>query len=642
MILTKILCVTTMTSALSVIPRPVEMQPGEGAFKITARTVIAAPAGLQQEAEFLAEAIKKGSGRKLSLAEKADAGAINLALDPTLAKVGDEGYLLTVTPTSIQITGRKPAGVFYGIQTLLQLLPPSLFAGTAKPEDLAVPSVSIVDYPRFRWRGLHLDVSRHYMPVDFIKKYIDLLAMHKMNTFHWHLTDDQGWRLEIKKYPKLTAVGARRDESPVRGNRGKGNGKPYGPFFYTQDEVREIVAYAQKRHITIVPEIEMPGHSVAALAAYPELGCTGGPYKVRTRWGIEDDVYCVGNDATFEFLENVLTEVMDLFPSEFIHIGGDECPKGRWNNCPKCGARMKAEGLRNAQELQSWFVKRIEKFLNERGRRLIGWDEILEGGLAPNAAVMSWRGVDGGVQAAESGHDVVMSPTSYCYFNYYEESAPGEPEGIGGHLPLKRVYSYDPIPAQLGSDKRQHVLGVQGNLWTEYMWEPKDVEYRAFPRACALAEVAWTPPERKNYADFRKRLAEHLRRLDGWEVNYRKSRPEPVVVGEWHTGETTETYAARTWDMSAYVTGPGTYVVTFSYTHGAHRLDIKQAELLAGDKVVATDAHAGATGARHENNTYRFNVTDPAQSKTWTLRAVVRSGGGTDSNGEITLVVTGQ
>lgn len=449
--------------------------------------------------------------------------ALKVEVRPDSGQLGDEGYRLAVTHESIRIEAATPAGAFYAKQTLLQL------ASAVDGQPTAIPCLEIEDQPRFAWRGMHLDVGRHYMPVEFIKEFIDLLAMHKLNTFHWHLTEDQGWRIEINKYPRLTTVGATRAESPQYGKRNRGDGAQYGPYFYTRGEIREIVAYAADRHITVVPEIELPGHSVAALAAYPKLGCTGGPYTVRTRWGVEDDVYCAGNDEVFNFLENVLTEVLALFPSQFIHIGGDECPKRRWQACPKCQARIREQGLKNEHELQSYFIQRVEKFLNSRGRRLIGWDEILEGGLAPNAAVMSWRGMGGGLTAARAGHDVVMSPTSHCYFDYAQARGPGEPESIGGYLPLEQVYAFEPVPADVNAEAASHILGIQGNLWTEYMWTPEDVEYKAFPRACALAEVAWLDPAARNWQDFHSRLGIHLHRLDTLNVDYRPLDTPPLT-----------------------------------------------------------------------------------------------------------------
>jgi hexosaminidase len=343
-----------------------------------------------------------------------------------------------------------------------------------------------------------------------------------MNVFHLHLTEDQGWRIEIKKYPRLTEVGSKRKATPILSNRKKLDGKPYGGY-YTQDELREIVTYAKERYITVVPEIEMPGHSIGALAAYPELGCTGGPYEVRQFWGVETDVYCAGEEKVYEFLENVLLEVFDIFPSEFIHIGGDECPKARWEECPKCQAMIEKEGLKNEHELQSYFITRMEKCINKHNRRIIGWDEILEGGLAPNAAVMSWRGIKGGFVAANMGHDVVMSPTSHCYLDYYQsKDRESEPPAIGGFLPLEKVYSFNPVPDSLDAEKAKHILGAQGNVWTEYIPTPEQAEYMAFPRGSAIAEVVWSPLEKQDYAGFRKRLEPFMKRLDIMNVNYRK------------------------------------------------------------------------------------------------------------------------
>ena len=514
----------------AIIPMPQSLKIENGNFSISAKTEIQASSELGKNAEFLAESLKSAFGKKLKIIKGTQnrKNTILLLLDKSLAKDGKEAYTLNVTPENIKISGAAPAGVFYGIQTLRQLFPPATFAKDYKAIDnmaYSIPCMKILDYPRFQWRSLMIDSCRHFFPVAEIKRMIDVMALMKMNKMHWHLTEDQGWRIEIKKYPKLTEIGSVRAESPKPRRRRTGDGKIYGPYFYTQDQIKDVVAYAKDRFITIVPEIEMPGHSVAALAAYPELGCTGGPYKVRTRWGIEPNIYCAGNDKTFTFLQDVLTEVMELFPSEFIHIGGDEAPKRRWKKCPKCQARMKKEGLANEHELQSYFVQRIDKFLASHGRRLIGWDEILEGGLAPGAAVMSWRGEEGGIKAAKMKHDVVMSPNSYCYLDHYESKAKGEPESIGGLLPLKKVYSYNPTPQALSADEAKHILGVQGNLWAEFIWTPEQLEYKAFPRGCAIAEVGWTSPDRKNYSDFITRLNSHLERFKAMKVNYRKLDP---------------------------------------------------------------------------------------------------------------------
>ncbi|HER08106.1 MAG TPA: beta-N-acetylglucosaminidase [Bacteroides sp.] len=514
------------TGNVHIIPKPLELTLTNGAFEIAPNTRILVSPDAEQVGMYLQQLLEPPTGYMLRVDVLQDElsleNTIVLELDPTAAQHGEEGYALSASPDAVVISARTAAGLFYGVQTLRQLLPPQVEERSAVAGvTWEVPGVEITDRPRFPWRGMHLDVGRHMFPVEFVKKYIDLLALHKMNTFHWHLTEDQGWRIEIKKYPLLTEIGSRRAATPFPSDRNRLDGQPYGGY-YTQLEVREVVAYAQERFITVVPEIEMPGHSVAALASYPELGCTGGPYQVRQYWGIAKDVYCAGNEKVYAFLEDVLGEVMELFPSVFIHIGGDECPKDRWEECEKCQAMIAKEGLADEHELQSYFVTRMEKFLNSHGRRMIGWDEILEGGLAPNAAVMSWRGMEGGIEAATMGHDVVMTPTSHCYLDYYQsQNREEEPPAIGGFLPLEKVYSLEPVPAELPADKTRHILGAQGNLWTEYIPTASQAEYMAFPRASALAEVVWTTPGMREYGDFIERLPSLLKHLDGLGVNYR-------------------------------------------------------------------------------------------------------------------------
>jgi hexosaminidase len=433
-----------------------------------------------------------------------------------------ESYKLKIQPSGILITASSELGVFYAMQTLRQIMRlDAVSDASGERRQWSIPLVDIEDGPRFSYRGMHLDVSRHMMPIEFIKKYIDLLAYYKMNYFHWHLTDDQGWRIEIKRYPKLQEIGAWRDETLI----GKLGEQParydstrYGGY-YTQDEIRDIVTYASERAVTVIPEIEMPGHSLAALAAYPELACTSGPFKTATTWGVFDDVFCP-TDSTFAFLQNVLDEVLTLFPSKYVHIGGDEVRKKSWEQSDDCKRLMKEKELKDAKELQSYFIHRIEKYLNSKGKTIIGWDEILEGGLAPNAVVMSWRGMKGGIAAAKAGHDVIMTPGTHCYFDHYQEDPDHEPLAIGGFLPLEKVYSFNPLPDSFSVEEAKHILGAQGNLWTEYISTPEQVEYMAYPRAIALAEVLWTPVERRNWAEFRDRLAKHKDRLDGMKVNY--------------------------------------------------------------------------------------------------------------------------
>ena len=416
------------------------------------------------------------------------------------------------------------AGFFYALQTLVQLIPP-LEIKTLKEapqKSFLLPYVYIRDQPRYDWRGMHLDVCRHFFPISFVKRYIDLIAAYKMNTFHWHLTEDQGWRIEIKKYPKLTEIGAWRSGTMIGSFKYKQMDTIRHGGFYTQKEIKEVVAYATKRHITIIPEIEMPGHSLAAIASYPWLSCTGKKQEVAKTWGVFDDVYCT-KDSTFKFLEDVLTEVMALFPGNYIHIGGDECPKTRWKTCPNCQALMKKENLKDENELQSYFIKRIEKFVNSKGKQIIRWDEILEGGLAPNAAVMSWRGTEGGIAAAKQKHNVVMSPGKPCYFDHYQSrDKTSEPLAIGGFNPLDSVYNYNPTPVSLSDEEAKFIMGAQGNVWTEYILDEKQVEYMAVPRMIALAEVLWTKPENKNFANFIERLNKNKLLLDMWQVYYAK------------------------------------------------------------------------------------------------------------------------
>ncbi|MFZ5517663.1 MAG: family 20 glycosylhydrolase [Candidatus Zhuqueibacterota bacterium] len=526
------------SDTISIIPRPLSVDQTRGEFILQPDTKIYLKNDdlqLRQIGEYLASILNTATGYATTLSPIAEpteknAPGIFLSLAQPPLDLGNEGYRLTVRTQRIEILANQPAGLFYGVQTLRQLFPPEIESDApVVREQWTAPCVTISDAPRFVWRGMHLDVCRHFFPKEFVKRYIDQIAYHKMNTFHWHLTEDQGWRIEIKKYPKLTEVGAWRVDREDRHWNDREPQRPeesatYGGF-YTQDEIREIVEYAKSRFVTVVPEIEMPGHAVAALAAYPQYSCTGGPYTVLPGgyWPIVD-IYCAGKEETFRFLEDVLSEVIALFPSEFIHIGGDEANKMRWKECPACQARIKSEGLKDENELQSYFVKRIEKFLNDKGKRLIGWDEILEGGLAPNATVMSWRGMQGGIEAANSGHDVVMTPTSYCYFDYYQASR-GEPLAIGGFLPLVKVYEFEPVPDDLEKDKVKHILGAQGNIWTEYIPTPAHAEYMAHPRMAALAEVVWTQKNKKDYEDFQQRLSAHFDRLAAMDIHFRVPTP---------------------------------------------------------------------------------------------------------------------
>lgn len=508
-------------SRLGLIPRPLSVAVREGRFVMTDQTTISAGRSEQTTARLLADWLRQPSGLPLRIVNGRASGAITLRIDRAIADLGPEGYRLESSADSVVISAPTEAGLFYGAQTLRQLMPTDAFGQRSSVKQWSVPAVSITDQPRFRWRGAHLDVARHFMPKDVVKQYIDRLAMHKLNTFHWHLTDDQGWRIEIRKYPKLTEIGSWRADTMLTYSPATYAGKPHSGF-YTQADVKEIVAYAKERHITVVPEIEMPGHAQAAIAAYPELGNTGKQLPVATKWGVIENVFNV-EDRTISFLKDVLSEVMTLFPSEFIHIGGDECPKVQWKQSESAQSRMRSLGLKDEHELQSWFIRQMDAFLEQKGRRLIGWSEILEGGLAPGAALMVWLGDDGAMQAVSSGHDVVMAQTSHTYFDYYQSrDTKHEPHAIGGFLPLDKVYSYEPILAKMTPDQAKHVMGVQFQIWTEYIPNGEHVEYMAYPRACALAEVAWSAKDQRNFDDFIVRLNRHLPRLTAHGVNFRK------------------------------------------------------------------------------------------------------------------------
>ena len=504
-------------NASGIIPKPVSLKTNNGTFRIDRNTVIVADEGNRDAADFFNKYLEDYYGFNLNTAESAQKNYIRFS-SRTFVKAPEnkEHYTFTSTSKGVDITGDSYDGTFRGTQTLIQLLPP------AKATSLSIPQVSIDDQPRLGYRGLMLDVGRHFFGVDYVKRFIDYIALHKMNTFHWHLTEDQGWRIEITKYPKLTEVGAYRDGTIIGHHPGTGNDNIRYGGFYTQEEIKDVLEYAKKRHITVVPEIEMPGHAGAALASYSYLGCTGGPYEVSQTWGVHKDVYCAGNDSVFTFLEGVLDEVMELFPSEYIHIGGDECPKDAWKVCPKCQKRIKELGLKDEHELQSYFIQRIEKYVNSKGKKIIGWDEILEGGLAPNATVMSWRGEKGGIEAAKQDHDVIMTPTTYVYFDYAQQKNE-DSLVIGGYLPIEKVYGYEPVPQVLNDAQKKRILGGQANVWTEYMSNPRKVEYMIFPRVAALSEVLWSPAKSRNWDDFKKRLPLQLKRYDLWGTNYSRA-----------------------------------------------------------------------------------------------------------------------
>lgn len=523
------LAAPVMTADYNVVPLPNSVtMTGDEPFELTPSTTVAYPEGnkdMERNAQFLARYVNDATGMTLSVVPGKAKKGIRLVLDKKVS--GEEAYTIMVDKKGVTIAGSTPKGVFYGVQTLRKSLP----VGTATV--VRLPSVKISDSPRFVHRGMMLDCSRHFFPLEFVKRYIDLIAMHNMNVFHWHLSDDQGWRIEIKKYPELTIKGSRRSGTVIGYNTALDDSIPYGGY-YTQEQAREIVEYARQRYVTVIPEIDMPGHMLAALATYPELGCTGGPYEVGHRWGIYKDVLCVGNDKIYDFCEGVLDEIMQIFPSKLIHIGGDETPTEVWEKCPKCIKRAEDNNM-TVKQVQSYFTSRIEKYVNSRGRRIIGWDEILGGDISQSAVIQSWRDTKHGRIAAEAGHDVIMSPTSHCYFDYSqadEKNSKYEPTLCGGYIPVEKVYAFEPCDENLSESSRPHILGVQANIWAEYLLYPNQVEYQAMPRMAALAEVQWTSGK-KDYQAFLKRLNRLVSFYDLYKLTYAKHLWPDRITSPW-------------------------------------------------------------------------------------------------------------
>lgn len=514
-------CECKSMKEVNIIPKPVSMEIQPGCFKLNPKTIINIVAGasdLTAANNFLSNLVAASFGTPLKIEEgEAKKNAINITVT---SEMKPDAYALHVTSKAIDIKAGSSRGVFYAYQSLRQMIPVSMEKGE-KIKFVEIQNVAVQDEPRFTYRGMMLDVCRHFFTVDEVKTYIDMLALHKLDRFHWHLTDDQAWRVEIKKYPKLTEIGSYRPETVIGKNTGKYDGKPHSGF-YTQEQIKDVVKYAEERYITVIPEIELPGHALAALASYPELGCSGGPYEVMKDWGISDQVYCAGNDKTLEFLQDVFDEIIPLFPSEYIHVGGDECPKVAWKKCKKCQARIKKEGLKDEHELQSYVVQYMEQHLNSKGKKLIGWDEILEGGISKTATIMSWRGMKGGINAAKMGNNVIMTPNSYVYLDYYQsKDVKNEPFGIGGFVDVAKVYSLNPTNG-LSPEEAKMVIGTQANLWCEYISELSHIQYMTLPRMAALAEVAWTPEEKKDYTDFQKRAIKLFDRYEALGYNYAK------------------------------------------------------------------------------------------------------------------------
>ncbi|MCU0317572.1 MAG: beta-N-acetylhexosaminidase [Fimbriimonadaceae bacterium] len=613
---------------LALIPFPSHVKVGDGTFTIDKDTVFLAETAIDAEvANKLLPRLRQKTGFPLPRGLKETSNVIEIDIDPLRKETNDEGYQLRITPQKIDLRAKTEAGIFYGLQTLSQLK-----EGDFDPP-FTYPCLRIDDNPRFRWRGLMLDVARHFVPKEAILKLIEAMAMVKLNSLHLHLTDDQGWRMEIKRYPKLTEVGAFRSETVVGRNSGTFDGKPHGGY-YSQDDLKEIVAFAAQRYISIVPEIEMPGHAGAALAAYPELGNLSTSYQVMKEWGVNQNVYNV-ECSTLAFLKNVLDEVMAVFPSLWIHIGGDECPKEEWKSSERVQQLMKQRDVPDEEGLQSWFISQIALYLDSRGRRLLGWDEILEGGLAEGTTVMSWRGVAGGIAAAKAGHDVVMSPSSHCYFDFYQSRSKNEPLAIGQFLPLEKVYGFDPVPECLSSSEAKRILGCQANLWTEYVPNPAHMEYMMWPRAIALAEAAWSQPSQKNLDRFMASLPNYLRRLEQMGVNYRRVTPLPKPLAFWRKKEVTSKATEKHWSLGSMAPGSGTLLVTFQYSGGANRLEIQWAELLVNGQKVGRDEHPGSSGFWDHDNVYSFPNVTLSDGDQISLAAMVKTEAGNDSNGEI-------
>jgi hexosaminidase len=639
---------------IQVVPQPSSVKQEKGEFVFTARTAIVASARIQVLAENLRGSLEPAMGYPLPIVRAAQPGTVALAIDVRMKRLGPEGYRLEMTRTGVRIRAFAPAGLFYGIQTLRQLLPASIMRRSRTDGVLwAIPAGVIEDQPRFSWRGAHMDVSRHFMSKEFVLKFLDLMALHKLNVFHWHLVDDQGWRIEIKKYPRLALVGGKTDYTTFN------LVQPMAPVslpqggYYTQDDIREVVRYASDRFITVVPEIEMPGHSAAAVSAYPEVGNrlqiaeSGGDTSFMLSYNPTfsssgtigwDSNYNV-DDSTIHFLQDVLTEVMALFPSKFIHIGGDEVDKRPWHANPKAQERMKELGLKDENELQSWFVRQMGQFLAAHGRRLVGWDEILEGGLAPGATVMSWRGMAGGVTAARAGHDVVMAPTQFTYLDYYQWVAPRlEPLAIGGFLPLERIYDFDPVPAELTAQEATHILGGQAQLWSEFIPHPRQMEYMAWPRLCALAEAVWSPKESRNYADFLSRLKPDLEKMKILDVRFRPLTPMPAPIAHWKPGDAVAQFTEHEWDVTVAITAPGQYVAAFLQTGGRGHTEVEWIELRENGEVVQRITRLASTDWGQRSNDYMFGLQTYHPGSLYTLRASMRDVGGVDAAGDIYFV----
>ena len=605
--------------ALDIVPRPVSANPQAGSFRFAARTVVLYPAGnedLRGVAEYLSLRLAEATGKRPAVrAGSAMRGAVILRLEGAVAKPGDERYRMVVTPESVIISAPNPAGVFWGVQTLRQML-----AAGGKKRVTAIPGAVIEDAPRYPWRGISFDSARHFVSKDMVKRYIDLLAYHKMNVFHWHLTDDQGWRIEIKKYPRLTEIGAWRDEF----------GERHGGF-YTQDDIREVVAYAKSRFVMVVPEIEMPGHATAALAAYPEFSCTGEPLTVEPKWGVFPNLFCAGKEETFTFLENVLLEVAALFPSPYLHIGGDEAAKDKWKICPLCQKRIKDEGLADEAALQGYFSRRMDAFIRSIGRTMIGWDEILEGKPSQTAIVESWRGMEGALEGAAAGHQIISAPSGFVYFDYPELNERAHISWMPV-VPIERTYSFEATPKGLTTDQASFILGGECTIWTEHIRE-YELDYKLFPRMCAFSETVWTSGERRDWSDFSRRMDTHRKRLAALGVDY---FTPSKLVGSWKAGEVPEAGKTLEFDVTKFIAAPGYYRFTVRHDEGANGVAIERAVLAVDGREISADAHPAKSSTKwNEFQNYRLIVEEVRKGAPYTIRITLRAEGGADTKGSV-------
>jgi hexosaminidase len=618
----------------SIIPWPNEITVGEGLWTLSASASIGydeSVSGAKDVANMAAERLRTATGFALPVVASVVSSGIYFGKG---AAEGKEEYFLDMTTSLVRITGSARAGLFYGLQTLYQLLPGQALLEKRTDGPWVARIVKVHDKPRFTWRGMMIDVGRHFHPIKTLKTMIIHMSHYKMNVLHWHLTEDQGWRIESKKFPDLTIKGSIRDSSPVKWHRDQSDGIPYGPYFYTQEEIKELVAFAKQYSMTVVPEFEMPGHSVAALTAYPQFSCTGGPFKPRCKWGVETDVFCAGNDGTLKFIEEYVTEFLDLFDSEYVHVGGDECPKDRWKKCPKCQERIKAEKLKDEEALQSWFINHFAEFLDGKGRRLIGWDEILQGGLPAKAAVMSWHGSSGGQAAAKAGHNVVMSPNSVLYFDRAQFPIGDGNEYISNDIcGLHHVYLYDPC-AGIEEKYWKNVLGVQANLWSEYIWGEEDLQWKAFIRGLSLAEIQWTELKNKDWSRFLSDVAlvEYDRLL------LQQFNAAPVALGmkaEWESGAIPTRWVSMQWEVTGSLKDAGNYEIAFIYCSGKNGLKVKNVHLTCSGFEAGSDEHEGLAFDPPKDNIWKIHSKVPGVIGPVIIEAEVCGDGGVDTTGRI-------